>query len=196
MRRICVFCGSSPGAREVYAESARAFGRALAERGHELIYGGGSRGLMGILADAALASGARVIGVLPRGLFEREVPLRGLTELHEVASMHERKARMADLADAFVALPGGYGTYDELFEIITWAQIGLHNKPIALLDVDDYFSPLVSMVERAVAEGFVPGPFAALVRRTSDPHGLLDYLEHLPLTPPPVPSSALERPER
>ncbi|HVA38840.1 MAG TPA: TIGR00730 family Rossman fold protein [Candidatus Dormibacteraeota bacterium] len=180
MQRICVFCGSNSGARPAYAETARAFGRALAARDLDLVYGGGSLGLMGILADATLAAGGRAIGVLPRGLFRREVPHAGLTVLHEVGSMHERKALMADLADAFVALPGGYGTFDELFEIITWAQIGLHAKPIALLDVEGYFDPLVSLVERAVEEHFVPHPLAALVRRTTDLDALLDELTARP----------------
>jgi uncharacterized protein (TIGR00730 family) len=174
MRRICVFAGSSLGVRESYAESARALGRALAERGLGLVYGGASVGLMGAAADAALAAGGEVIGVLPRGLFRREVAHPGLTELREVGSMHERKALMADLADGFIALPGGYGTFDELFEIVTWAQIGLHRKPVGLLDVDGYFAPLLALVAHAAREGFVPASHARLLLRAESPAALLD----------------------
>src|SRR5262245_2275061 len=156
VRRICVFAGSSPGARPEYIFAAQALGRELARRGLVLVYGGASRGLMGIVADAALAERGEVIGVIPRGLFQREVAHHGLTTLHEVGNMHERKALMADLADGFIALPGGYGTFDELFEILTWAQLGIHTKPIGLLDVRQYFSALVALIERAAQEGFVP----------------------------------------
>ena len=176
MRRICVFCGSKRGVRAAYAQAAHALGEAIARRGLELVYGGGSLGLMGLLADAALAAGGHVIGVLPRGLFSREVPHRGLSKLIEVASMHERKAVMADLADAFVALPGGFGTCDELFEIVTWAQIGLHAKPIALLDVDEYFAPLAAFADQAEREGFIPPGNATLLTRLRDAEGVLDYL--------------------
>jgi len=151
-------------------------GEAIARRGLELVYGGGSLGLMGILADAALAAGGRVIGVLPRGLFAREVAHRGLTELRVTESMHERKAVMADLADAFIALPGGFGTCDELFEVVTWAQIGLHGKPIALLDVESYFDPLIAFAEQAEREGFVPPGNAILLSRFHDIDAALDYL--------------------
>lgn len=174
MRRICVFAGSNPGAREEFRLAARALGRELAARGLELVYGGASVGLMGAVADATLAAGGKAQGVLPRGLFRTEVAHAGLTELHEVASMHERKALMARLADGFIALPGGYGTFDELFEIVTWAQIGIHEKPVGLLDVADYFQPLLSLVAHAAQEGFVPEQHATLLMCESDPGKLLD----------------------
>lgn len=174
MRRICVFAGSNSGARPEYSEAARRLGRELAARGLGLVYGGSSVGLMHVVADAVLAEGGDVIGVLPRGLFRREVAHTGLTELREVGSMHERKALMADLSDGFIALPGGYGTFDELFEITTWAQIGIHSKPVGLLDVANYFAPLMAMVQHAAAEGFVPQQQAHLLLREEDPATLLD----------------------
>lgn len=155
MRRICVFCGSRPGVRPVYREVAESLGKTLAERGIELVYGGGNVGLMGIVADACLAAGGKVVGVIPRALMEWEVGHEGLTRLEVVDSMHSRKARMAELADGFVALPGGLGTFEELFEILTWAQLGFHNKPIALLNVDAYYQPLIQMMDRGVTEGFM-----------------------------------------
>jgi uncharacterized protein (TIGR00730 family) len=155
MRSICVFCGSRPGAKPAYRAAAEALGQLLAERGIELIYGGGNIGLMGIVADACLAAGGKVVGVIPRALLEWEVGHEGLTRLEVVDSMHTRKARMAELADGFIALPGGLGTFEELFEILTWAQLGFHNKPIGLLNVDGYYLPLVQMMERGVAEGFM-----------------------------------------
>ncbi|HEX6818145.1 MAG TPA: TIGR00730 family Rossman fold protein [Ktedonobacterales bacterium] len=174
MRRICVFAGSNPGAREEYRQAAVALGHALAARGLELVYGGASVGLMGSVADAALAAGGKAHGVLPGGLFRTEVAHAGLTELHEVGSMHERKALMASLADGFIALPGGYGTFDELFEIVTWAQIGIHEKPIGLLDIAGYFEPLLTLVTHAAREGFVPEQHAALLMYERDPDALLD----------------------
>jgi uncharacterized protein (TIGR00730 family) len=192
VRRICVFAGSSPGARPEYSVAAQALGREVAQRGLSLIYGGASRGLMGVVADAALAEGGEVIGVIPRGLFQREVAHHGLTTLHEVGSMHERKSLMADLADGFIALPGGYGTFDELFEIVTWAQLGIHAKPIGLLDVRKYFAPLLALVERAAQEGFVPPAHTALLLRAEWPAELLDRLascqpivKPAPFEPPP-----------
>ena len=176
MRRVCVFAGSSAGARPEYEEAARALGMELARRELGLVYGGSSTGLMGAVADAALAAGGEVIGVMPRGLFRREVAHLGLTELREVGSMHERKALMADLVDGFIALPGGYGTFDELFEIVTWAQIGITEKPIGLLDVMAYYKPLLALVEHAVREGFVPPGHVALLIRETDPVALLDRL--------------------
>lgn len=176
MRRICVFAGSNSGARPEFAEAAQALGTELAQRGLGLVYGGSSTGLMGAVADAALAAGSAVIGVMPQGLFRREVAHLGLTELREVGSMHERKALMADLADGFIALPGGYGTFDELFEIVTWAQIGISEKPIGLLDVADYFAPLDSLVAHAAREGFIPASHTALLMRDTDPAALLDRL--------------------
>src|SRR5215470_4174601 len=174
MRRICVFAGSNPGVRQEYRGAARALGQEMLARGLGLVYGGASVGLMGVLADAVLAGGGEVIGVIPRGLFRREVAHEGLTELHEVASMHERKALMADLADGFIALPGGFGTFDELFEIITWAQLGLHNKPIGLLNVADYFAPLLAFVAHATAEGFIPPIHTRLLLHADNAAALLD----------------------
>jgi hypothetical protein len=155
MKRICVFCGSSPGARPEYAEQARLLGQVIARRGLGLVYGGGSVGLMGIVADAALAAGAEVDGVIPERLKEREVDHRTLTRMHVVRSMHERKALMAELSDAFVALPGGMGTLEELSEILTWSQLGLHQKPVGLLDVAGYYDHLAAFFDHAVRERFL-----------------------------------------
>lgn len=155
MRRLGVFCGSRDGARPVYREAAHALGRVLAARGVGVVYGGASVGLMGAVADAALAAGGEVVGVIPRSLVEREIAHRGLTALHVVETMHERKARMAALADGFVALPGGVGTFEELFEVWTWGQLGLHAKPCGVLDVAGYYAPLLAFIDRGVAEGFI-----------------------------------------
>lgn len=155
MRAITVFCGSSPGNRPAHAQAATALGRAVAQAGMTLVYGGASVGLMGIVADAALAAGGRVIGVLPRSLADRELAHAGLTELHVVESMHARKQMMAELGDAFVALPGGIGTLEELFEIWTWALLGHHRKPAALLDADGFYQPLLRFLDQLVADGFV-----------------------------------------
>ena len=155
MKRICVFCGSSPGARAIYRETAVEVGRTLAQRGIGVVYGGGNVGLMGAVADAALAAGGEVIGVIPRRLAEREVAHDGLTQLHVVETMHERKALMTEFSDAFLTLPGGFGTLDELFEAITWRQLGFHDKPCGVLDVDGYFAGLRAFVERAVSDGFI-----------------------------------------
>jgi hypothetical protein len=155
LRRICVFCGASTGGNPAYATAARDVGSALARRGIELVYGGGRLGLMGILADAALADGGRVTGVIPAGLVDRELAHRGVTDLRIVDTLHERKATMAELSDGFIALPGGLGTLEELSEVVSWAQLGLHGKPIGLLDVSGYFGPLVAFLDHATAEGFV-----------------------------------------
>ncbi len=155
MARLCVFCGSSPGRRPIYLEAARALGRALAERGHGLVYGGSSIGLMGAAADAALAAGGEVIGVIPRSMVDREIAHERLTMSHVVETMHERKAKMTELSDAFVALPGGHGTLDELFEALTWSQLGIHAKPIGAWNVGGYWTPLLAALDHAVAEGFV-----------------------------------------
>ncbi len=161
--RLCVFCGSRVGVRPSYLAAARELGSALARRRLGLVYGGASVGLMGALADAVLADAGEVIGVIPQGVFTREVAHTALTELHVVPSMHARKALMAQKSDAFLALPGGLGTFDELFEILTWKQIGLHAKPIGLLDVDGYFGALGGMLEQAVVEGFSePVPIAVV----------------------------------
>jgi len=155
MKHVLVFCGSSPGARTDYVAHAEELGRLLAARDLTLVYGGARVGLMGALADSTLAAGGSVIGVIPRGLTEHEVAHGGLTELHVVEGMHERKALMAERAEAVIALPGGLGTLDELFELLTWKQIGLHHKPVGVLDVAGYWQPLLRVLEHAVAEGFV-----------------------------------------
>ena len=169
MRYICVFCGSSAGNRAIYAATAIALGKAIAARGWGIVYGGGRVGMMGRVADAALAAGGRVIGVIPHFLHEKEIAHRSLTELHFTESMHERKAKMAAIADAFVALPGGYGTLEELCEILTWAQLGIHNKPIGLLNVEEYFDPLLRFFDVAVTEGFLrPPTLRDLITATND----------------------------
>ncbi|HEX3313898.1 MAG TPA: TIGR00730 family Rossman fold protein [Gemmataceae bacterium] len=155
LHRLCVFCGSLHGNRPVYADTARALGQAMAHRQIELVYGGGHVGLMGVVADSVLDAGGRAIGVIPQALVERELAHDRLTELHVTASMHERKALMVGLSDAFVALPGGFGTADEWFEILTWAQLNLHDKPVGLLDVAGFFDPLLTWIDRTVEEGFV-----------------------------------------
>ncbi|MEN8158560.1 MAG: TIGR00730 family Rossman fold protein [Myxococcota bacterium] len=176
MRRICVFTGSSPGARPAYAEAAAELGRTLAGRGLELVYGGAHVGLMGVLADAVLAAGGRVEGVIPEGMVRREVAHDGLTKLHVVGSMHERKALMADLADAFVALPGGLGTLEELSEVLTWAQLGLHEKPCGLLDVAGYWAGLLAFLDHSVAERFVRPEHRTLLVADGEAGALLDRL--------------------
>ncbi|QJW96546.1 LOG family protein [Frigoriglobus tundricola] len=155
MKSICVFCGSAPGTNPVYAATARDLGRALAARSLALVYGGGRVGLMGEVATAALAAGGRVVGVIPHSLALKEVAQEDCTELIVVNTMHERKALMADRADAFVALPGGFGTCDELFEILTWGQLGIHKKPVAVLNVAGFFTPLLSWLDHVVAEGLL-----------------------------------------
>jgi len=154
-RSVCVFCGSAPGARPSYSAAARELGAALAKADIALVYGGGRLGLMGIVADAALQAGGHVIGVIPRMLIERELAHPNLTRQHVVTTMHERKTLMAELSDAFVGLPGGMGTFDELVEIVTWAQLGLHAKPVILANIDNYFAALYAMLDNAVAEAFV-----------------------------------------
>jgi uncharacterized protein (TIGR00730 family) len=184
MRRVCVFAGSSAGARIEYGAAAVSLGRALAARGMGLVYGGARVGLMGILADAALQAAGEAIGVIPHALVAREVAHAGLTTLHVVETMHERKALMVDLADAFVALPGGWGTLDELFEILTWAQLGLHRKPCGLLNVQGYFDPLLAFVDHSIEEGFVRRESRRLLVVAGDPEALLDLLAAQ--TPPAV----------
>ena len=152
---VCVFCGSAPGARPSYSAAAKELGGALAKAGMTLVYGGGRLGLMGIVADAVLQGGGRVVGVIPRMLIERELAHPNLTRQHVVATMHERKTLMAELSDAFVGLPGGMGTFDELVEIVTWAQLGLHAKPVVLANIENYYATLYAMLDNAVTEGFV-----------------------------------------
>jgi len=176
LRRVCVFCGSSMGLKPAYAEAARAMGRLLASCGLCLVYGGGNIGLMGVLADAALAAGGEVIGIIPEALLKFEVGHPELAELRVVGSMHERKAMMADLADAFIALPGGIGTLEELFEVWTWAQLGLHPKPLGLLDVGGYFDHLHVFLDHMVAEGFLKERHRAMAQIADDPAVLLALL--------------------
>src|SRR5437016_6162424 len=186
MHRICVFSGSNTGKRQEYQQAARDLGQELIARGLGLVYGGASVGLMGVIADTVLAGGGEVIGVIPRALFRREVAHEHLTTLHEVGSMHERKALMADLSDGFIALPGGFGTFDELFEITTWAQLGLHTKPIGLLNVAGYFDPLLAWIDVTVREGFLRPENRGLLVEASRPAELLDrLLAFRPLETPP-----------
>ena len=170
--RIAVFLGSSTGP-DRHRAATTAVGEAIARAGHGIVYGGAHVGLMGLLADAALAAGGEVVGVLPQNLVEREVGHTGLTRLELVGTMHERKARMADLADAFVALPGGTGTLDELIEIMTWAQLGLHAKPVALYDVDDFWTPFLALLDPMVASGYAPASARASLRVVTSPEELL-----------------------
>jgi uncharacterized protein (TIGR00730 family) len=176
LKRVCIFSGSNLGRRAVYEQHARALGTLLATRSVGLVYGGASVGLMGVLADAVLRGGGEVIGVIPQALIAREIAHASLSDLRVVGSMHERKSLMSDLADGFIALPGGCGTLDELFEIITWAQLGLHHKPIALLNSGGYFDPLMAAIHHAVEEGFVPRSHLAVFRVASDPHDALELL--------------------
>jgi uncharacterized protein (TIGR00730 family) len=176
MKRICVFCGSSTGNRRPYTQAALDLGRALCARRIGLVYGGGNVGLMGIVADAVMESGGEVTGVIPEALVQRELAHRAVTELIVVRSMHERKAKMAELSDAFIAMPGGYGTFEEFCEIITWAQLGLHRKPCAILNVEGYYDPLLALFDRAVAEGFVHPSNRQLVLQGTEPNGLLSLL--------------------
>ncbi|MFE1602984.1 TIGR00730 family Rossman fold protein [Methylobacterium sp. ID0610] len=171
--RLCVFCGSSDGAAPLYREGAQALGRHLARSGVGLVYGGGKVGLMGAVADAALEAGGEVIGVMPRPLVEKEIGHAGLTTLHVVGSMHERKAMMADLADGFVALPGGLGTFEELFEVWTWAQLGYHPKPVSLLNVGGFYDGLLAFLDHVVGQGFVREPHRAMLICAQDPAELL-----------------------
>jgi hypothetical protein len=176
LRRICVFCGSNSGTRDIYRQAAQAFGKLLCRRGIELVYGGGSVGLMGALANACLNEGGRVIGVIPQALADKELAHTGLTELRIVSSMHERKSTMADLAEAFVSLPGGYGTWEEFFEMLTWSQLGIQRKACALLNVNGYYDPLLGMADKAISEGFVADVHRHLLLADSDPERLLDRL--------------------
>lgn len=178
LQRVCVFCGSNAGTRPAYVEAAQELGHVLIERGIDLVYGGGHVGLMGALADACLAQGGRVTGVMPKALVEKEIAHRGLTDLRVVASMHERKALMADLADAFIALPGGYGTWEEFCEVLTWSQLGLHRKACALLNVNGYYDPLLAMADRAQEEGFLRDVHRNLVLTDTDPGRLIDRLNN------------------
>ncbi len=178
MKRICVFCGSNIGVNSLYRHAAEHLGRLLVQRGHGLVYGGGSVGLMGVIADAVLAAGGEVIGVIPEALATKELAHANVTVMHVVPGMHARKACMAELSDAFIAMPGGFGTFEELFEVITWAQLGLHHKPIGLLNVAGYFDTLVAFVDQAIAEGFIKPEHRQLIVVADQPEALLDALAH------------------
>ena len=178
MRNICVFCGSQSGTDRRYRQAAVELGGLLAQRGHGLVYGGGHVGLMGIIADAVLEAGGSVTGVIPRPMTERELAHETVTKLYVVSSMHERKALMASLSDAFIALPGGYGTLEELFEVIAWAQLGIHRKPIGLLNVAGYFDALLSLVEHMIGEGFIKTKYRGLFVTAEQPQVLLDTLQN------------------
>lgn len=179
LKRVCVFCGSSPGVRPEYLEMARTLGKTLAKRRLGLVYGGASVGLMGAVADAALAENGEVVGIIPRALDKREIAHRRLTELHIVDSMHTRKAMMAQRSDAFIALPGGLGTMEELFEVMTWRLLGLHQKPVGLLDVGGYYAPLMEFLEKTIDQGFLRRDHLAL-EVASDPVELIDRLAASP----------------
>ena len=181
---ICVFCGSSVGARPIYAEAARRVGRILAERGFGLVYGGGCTGLMGTTADACLAVGGRVVGVIPEPLTLKEITHHGLTELHVVSGMHERKALMAAKSSAFLTLPGGVGTFEEFFEIFTWSVLGLHSKPIGILNVAGYYDPLIDLIHHAISERFFRPSHLDLLIVSDDPDEMIDRLSHF--QPPPA----------
>jgi uncharacterized protein (TIGR00730 family) len=185
LRTVCVFCAASPGDHPGYQQQAAAMGRFLAASGRRLVYGGGRTGLMGALAEGALAAGGEVIGIMPRHLVEREVAHTGLTELRVVESMHERKAMLAELADGFLAMPGGLGTLEELFEIWTWGQLGLHRKPYGLLEVQGFYAPLLRFLDHAVSAGFIRPEYRGLLVVDSEPAGLIARMEAV--EPPALP---------
>lgn len=174
---LCVFCGSAVGARASYREAAVALAGELAARGTRLVYGGGNIGLMGAIADAALERGVHVTGIIPTGLAEKELAHHGVSDLRVVDSMHARKALMADLSDGFVAMPGGIGTFEEWFEVLTWSQLGIHRKPCGLLDVDGYYTDLLALLDRSVAEGFLKPKHRAKVLVDASPSALMDAME-------------------
>ena len=176
MKRVCIFCGSNTGSRPAYAEAAKRMGAALARRGIGLVYGGGGVGLMGVLADAVMAARGEAIGVIPEALVAKELAHQGVTKLHIVGSMHERKALMAQLADAFIALPGGFGTLEEFCEVVTWAQLGLHEKPCGVLNVEGFYDLLLTFLDRGVAERFIHPAHRSLILADDDPERLLDLL--------------------
>jgi uncharacterized protein (TIGR00730 family) len=185
LKRVCVFCGSKPGDRPIFREAAFALGRALGKRQLELVYGGAHTGLMGAVADGALEAGAKVIGVIPEGLARQEFAHPRISEVHRVATMSERKELMGSLADAFIALPGGFGTMDELFEVLTGAQIGLHQKPIGVLDTEGFYGSLVSWISMGLQRGFIPGGLKDVLVVRSEPEVLVEtLLSHQP--PPPA----------
>jgi uncharacterized protein (TIGR00730 family) len=176
--QVSVFCGSRPGTQPAFAAAAHAVGNVLAERGIELVYGGASVGLMGVVADAVLVSGGRVTGVITESLADHEIAHRGLTRLDVVQTMHERKARMAELSDAVIMLPGGFGTYEEFMEAVTWVHLGIHDKPCGVLNVEGFFDHLLRFLTHAVEVGFIPGPLVNGLIVSDDPGTLLDALAH------------------
>ena len=175
--RFCVFAGSSPGTHPAFLKAASLLGNSIAKRGHDIVYGGGSIGLMGALADGALTANGVVIGVIPEFLARREIIHKGLTHIHITPTMHKRKQMMADMADAFIVLPGGYGTLDEMFEILTWAQLGLHDKPVALLNIENYFSPLERFLDDVKAQGFIRAAGRETLISETDIETLLNCVE-------------------
>ncbi|HIA55316.1 MAG TPA: TIGR00730 family Rossman fold protein [Candidatus Melainabacteria bacterium] len=176
MQRVCVFCGSSPGIKQEYAVGARELGLVLAKQNIDLVYGGGHVGLMGIVADAAMSAGAKAIGIIPRCLADKEVAHKGLTELKIVQTMHERKAQMSELSDGFIAMPGGFGTLEELFEVITWAQLGIHKKPFGLFNIDGFFDKLIEFIDYQVEQGFVPERHREMVIVADEAEELVELL--------------------
>lgn len=185
LHTVCVFCAAGDGRDPVYVKQALEMGRYLAESGRRIVYGGGRTGLMGALAEGALAAGGEIIGIMPKHLVDHEVAHTGLTELRVVASMHERKALLAELSDGFLAMPGGLGTLEELFEIWTWGQLGLHRKPYGVLNVNGYFSPLLQFLDHAVTEQFVRPEYRALLVVDAEPAALIAQMESM--EPPPLP---------
>lgn len=194
MKRICVFAGSNPGVHTAFSESAEQLGYELLARKLDLVYGGSKLGLMGRVANTVLDGGGHVIGVMPTGLFRGEIVHTNLTELHEVSTMHERKAKMNELADGFIALPGGYGTFEEIFEVVSWGQIGIHNKPIGLLNVEGYYTPVMELVKHATEAGFIPETATPLLICESDPAVLLDRMHEY--RPPEKVNKWSELPEK
>lgn len=178
MKSICVFAGSNLGERPEYQLKAAELGNYMAQEQYRLVYGGSNMGLMGVLANTVLSNGGEVTGIMPKGLFKGEIMHRELTEFIEVEGMHERKATMGKLADGFIALPGGFGTYEELFEVLCWSQIGIHNKPIGILNISGYFDPLLNMINYSVQEGFSNTSNLNLINVSSDPIDLIQCMEH------------------
>ena len=182
MKRLCVYCGSRSGSQPAYTEAAENLARALVRRKIELVYGGASVGTMGVLANAVLAEGGRVVGIIPQSIVDREVVHRGLSDLRVVTSMHERKALMAELSDGFIALPGGLGTLDEVFEILTWGQLGLHQKPCGLLNIRNYYQGLIEFLDHAVVERFITDVHRAMLLVEEEPERLLEHFERYQAT--------------
>ncbi|MCP3032165.1 TIGR00730 family Rossman fold protein [Halobacillus sp. A1] len=178
MKRISVFAGSSAGNDPAFTEHTKKLGEAFAEKNIELVYGGAQSGLMGVLADAILEAGGKVTGIMPTPLFEKEIVHQGLTQFIEVETMHQRKEKMSELADGFIALPGGFGTFEELFETITWAQIGLHVKPIGVFNIEGYYTPLMELLDHAIEAGFVRAANRSLLIESTESHDLLSLLEN------------------